>query len=368
MSRTTYYADRVLMTSTTTGTGDMSLSDTPVPGFRTVSGAFGAADGDIFDYAAFAVDVSGTPTGDYEIGQAVLTHGTPDTIERRFVYRSSNGGDGLVDWAAGTKRISLIVPSAKAKALKITPGSGEDVFYVRTTGTASGQGNDSGDPVTTPEIAFDRMADYDFTTPSNTSASVDIGAGTFSTGIFNFNIPVHGPRDVTIVGDGSSTTTVQGLQFSADKPCTITISDMTLTDGVIAGRNVTITLGADVVLGNGAGTYGIATDGGSLSVGSGTNVTTLSGNVSVGFLSWSGYVGIEEIDIPSGVTVSEAFVKCTHRGDVEVVGLVKTGAGSVTGPRYLVERFGTIDATGMGSTIIPGSTSGSVASGGQYLP
>ena len=362
MARYFSYPDRALTTSTTEGTGDLTLSDTPVAGFAAIN----VADGTYIDYAAIAVDVSGTPTGEQEVGLGVFHSGASKTLTRAVIYYSTNGG-GPVDWPAGTRRVSVIVPARKVAGLKIIPYSGDEAFSVSTTGTTTGQGNDG--PVTTLEIAFERMFDYDFNlTMGQQAASVDVGAGTFSTGAFNFNIPVHGPRSLTITGDGSATTTVQGLQFSADKPCAISVSGMTLTNGIVAGRNVTITLGADVVLGNGSNTYGIATDGGSLSVGSGTNVTTLSGNVLVGFLSWSGYVGIEEIDIPSGVTVSEAFVKCTHRGDVEVIGLVKTGAGSVTGPRYLVERFGTIDATGAGSTIIPGSTGGSVASGGQYLP
>lgn len=94
------FADRAVETTTSTGTGALTLSGA-LTGFRTL--ASGLIQG-IFLFPATieAVDASGNPTGDFETSLCELTSST--TLERRFVLTSSNG-NALVNFGAGTKRV-----------------------------------------------------------------------------------------------------------------------------------------------------------------------------------------------------------------------------------------------------------------------
>jgi len=94
-----YNADRVLETSTTTGTGNFTIAGA-VAGFRTFASAY--AVGDIFPYAIEAVDASGNPTGEYECGNGTLL--TSSTFSRDHIDTSSNAG-ALVNFSAGTKYV-----------------------------------------------------------------------------------------------------------------------------------------------------------------------------------------------------------------------------------------------------------------------
>jgi hypothetical protein len=95
------FADRVKETATTTGTGDFTL-DGAVTGYRT----FNAAQGTNvwFDYCIEAVDGSGVPSGDWEVGQGYLSAST--TMVRNRVWASSNAG-ALVNFSAGTKNVFI---------------------------------------------------------------------------------------------------------------------------------------------------------------------------------------------------------------------------------------------------------------------
>jgi len=97
------YADRVLETTTTTGTGDVTLAGA-VTGYRTINAAQGT--GVFFDYAIVAVDGSGVPTGDWETGQGYLSGST--TLVRARIFASSNAGSA-VNLAAGTKRVFITI-------------------------------------------------------------------------------------------------------------------------------------------------------------------------------------------------------------------------------------------------------------------
>lgn len=93
--------DRVMETSTTTGTGDFSLAGA-VAGFRDFDSVM--ANGDTCYYLIEAVDANGVPTGDWETGLG--TFNDTDTLVRTTVSRSSNS-NAAVSFAAGTKRVTL---------------------------------------------------------------------------------------------------------------------------------------------------------------------------------------------------------------------------------------------------------------------
>ena len=99
------YFNRVMETTTTTGTGTLTLAGA-VPGWQTFAVV---ENGKECFYDIWAVDGSGNPTGDWEVGSGTYTvSGT--TLSRTTVRASSNAG-ALVSLAAGTKRVALVNPA-----------------------------------------------------------------------------------------------------------------------------------------------------------------------------------------------------------------------------------------------------------------
>jgi hypothetical protein len=104
------FADRVLETTTDTGTGNLTLLGA-VTGYRSFNTAFGLNLS--FEYTIVAVDGSGNPTGDWEVGDGYLSGSTTFV---RVQVRSSSNSDALVSFAAGTKQIFCTFPAHRARA------------------------------------------------------------------------------------------------------------------------------------------------------------------------------------------------------------------------------------------------------------
>ncbi len=96
----TAYADRVKDTSTTTGTGDITLSGTAPTGFVSFNTAFGTST--IFYYA---IETTGA---DWEVGRGYLSAST--TLVRMTVLASSNSGNA-VNFSSGTKTLFCTWPA-----------------------------------------------------------------------------------------------------------------------------------------------------------------------------------------------------------------------------------------------------------------
>jgi hypothetical protein len=154
-------ADRVLETTTTTGTGALTLAGAVV-GFRTFASV--CANGDTAYYYAEEVDASGVPTGAWETG--IGTWGTGGVFTRTTVHASSNAG-AAVSFAAGTKRVGLAVTAAKVAAATpstiVCNGNAVDlpawspvqrIQVGGADGVASGIGIDSF--ATTPQVVMRR--------------------------------------------------------------------------------------------------------------------------------------------------------------------------------------------------------------------
>jgi hypothetical protein len=95
------FADRVRETTTTTGTGSITLAGSAPIGFRTFADAFGAT----LEQIPYAI-VGGA---EWEIGIGLLTGST--TLARTRVLASSNSG-APVSFAAGTKDVFVTIPAA----------------------------------------------------------------------------------------------------------------------------------------------------------------------------------------------------------------------------------------------------------------
>ncbi len=94
--------DRVLETSTTTGTGALTLAGA-VTGFRAF-GSVMTSPSDTCWYSLWAVDSNGNATGDYEEGLG--TYSASNTLTRTTVLRSSNA-NAAVNLSAGTKYVAI---------------------------------------------------------------------------------------------------------------------------------------------------------------------------------------------------------------------------------------------------------------------
>jgi hypothetical protein len=93
--------DRVVETSSTTGTGDITLAGA-VTGYRTFSAVCSVNDNCY--YVIEAIDASGKPTGDWECGYG--TYSAANTLTRTIVQKSSNANTA-VSFATGTKRVMI---------------------------------------------------------------------------------------------------------------------------------------------------------------------------------------------------------------------------------------------------------------------
>lgn len=94
--------DRVLETTTTTGTGALTLAGA-VTGFRAFSSVM-TSPSDTCWYALWAVDANGNATGAYEEGLG--TYSGANTLTRTTILRSSNA-NSVVTLAAGTKYVAI---------------------------------------------------------------------------------------------------------------------------------------------------------------------------------------------------------------------------------------------------------------------
>lgn len=130
--------DRVLETSTTTGTGALTLSGAP-SGYQTFND--GVAVGNTTFYAVF-----NTAAAEWELGLGTLS--TSTSLSRTTVYSSSNN-DLAVNFSAGTKNVFVTLPAGKLDGTVIggvEPADGTFTSATITTGQAI-------IPVSTPTAA-----------------------------------------------------------------------------------------------------------------------------------------------------------------------------------------------------------------------
>lgn len=119
-------ADRVFETTTTTGTGALSLAGA-VTGFQAFDDV--CANNDTAYYSLWAVDGNGNPTGAWETGLGTFTD--TDTLTRTTVHASSNAG-AAVNLAAGTKYVQLSATASHIKAILGSPQMADQDDYTLT--------------------------------------------------------------------------------------------------------------------------------------------------------------------------------------------------------------------------------------------
>lgn len=113
-------ADVVMESSTTTGTGPLTLAGA-ITGYRTFASVM-TSPSDTCYYAIAEVDANGIRTGPFEIGKG--TYSAANTLTRTTVLASSNAG-AAVNFSAGTKQVWIDAP---ATVLQNLAGNGQIAF------------------------------------------------------------------------------------------------------------------------------------------------------------------------------------------------------------------------------------------------
>lgn len=130
-------SDRIKMTTTTTGTGTITLGSA-VTGFSDFSPIGNA---NTTGYAIIAVDANGVPTGEWETG--IGTYTSSGTTLSRGVIKSSNS-NALVNFAAGTKHVIVTDIAGYLTPLVMTTTANRAIQVADQTALSSTSGNARG--------------------------------------------------------------------------------------------------------------------------------------------------------------------------------------------------------------------------------
>ena len=103
--------DRVKETSTTTGTGTISLAGAET-GYETFVAGIGTT-----NTTYYAIELNSA--SEFEVGIGTVTDASPDTLSRDTVLSSSNS-DSKVAFSAGTKNVFCTLPAKRAMSPSMT--------------------------------------------------------------------------------------------------------------------------------------------------------------------------------------------------------------------------------------------------------
>ena len=121
-------ADRVVETTTTTGTGALTLAGA-VAGYQAFSSVCSV--GDTAGCYIERVDAFGVPTGEWET--SVSTYSAANTLTRTTIVASSNGW-AAVNFSAGTKRVAISLLARSFQWTEIASATPSGVNKVDFTG------------------------------------------------------------------------------------------------------------------------------------------------------------------------------------------------------------------------------------------
>ena len=198
-------ADRVRDTTTTTGTGALTVSGSAPNGYRTFSGV--ASTSDTFYYA-----IQHQAAAEWEVGLG--TYSSSNTITRTTVYSSSNSGSA-VDFSAGTKDIFITLPASR-------------------TVQKDNTGNISGATLTSATLTTPTATGLKETKVAVSSSDIDLSTGNYFTktisGSTTFtvsNVPSTGTAVsfvLELTNPGTSVTWWSGVKWAGGTAPTLTAS------------------------------------------------------------------------------------------------------------------------------------------------
>ena len=249
-------------------------------------------------------------------------------------------------------------------------------FYVAATGSDSNTGLASSSPWQTLQHAANVLLNtYDL---AGFVATVNYATGT-DTGGVTVNGPftgATGPASVVFLGNAGTPTNCissvsSGNNFAAGNGAQFTVNGFELTGGVY---NLTASNGGSVIayqninFVTATGSHTATGVCGEIEyLGSGSY--TISGNAPHHWQSQNAgsliYVPGGTITLTGTPVFSGSFAECDSVAEISAIGI--TFSGSATGVRYSVSANAVINTNGAGATYLPGNSSGSSATGGQYI-
>ena len=218
-------SDRVKETSTTTGTGTLTLAGA-VTGFETFTANL--SDGDTTYYCC-------TDNTDFEVGLGTFT-ASGTTLARTTILASSNSGSA-VNWSAGTRTVFCTLPAAKtvfldgsnvANISNLKLASGATVTAILDEDTLS---SDSATALATQQSIKAYVdtqltaEDLDFQADSGGALSIDLDSETLTfTG--GTGIDTSGSGNAVTFAIDSTVTTLSGTQTLTNKTLTSPTIDL----------------------------------------------------------------------------------------------------------------------------------------------
>ena len=341
-------ADRVKDTSTTTGTGNITVSGSAPFGYRTFSTVLSV--GDTFYYA-----IQGQSTAEWEIG--VGTYASTNQFARTTVLASSASGSA-VSFSSGTKNVFITLAAARTLQLKssdtptagsIPYGDGSTLSYssVGTAGQVLLSGG-SGSPtwssagtgsVTSVAVSGGTTGLTTSGGPVTTSGTITI-AGTLATangGTGGTATPTAGTIPYgtgTALGYSAAGTAGQVLTSGgAGAPTWTTVTGTgTVTSVDVSGGTTGLTYSGGPITGSGtitmAGTLAVANGGTGVTISTGTGSVVLGTSPTVNNPTVTNYV---ETVVAIG-TVTTANTLSLTNGTVQTATLTASTACTFTMP------------------------------------
>lgn len=228
------YGDRVLETSTSTGTGAITLSGVAPPGRQTFLARFGASSTPVA-YCIEGINLDGSQTGQWEVGTGTFDGSTG--LTRTTVLASSNSGS-LVNFSAGPKNVFSTAPAAYLLPQGATtqvpfndgglPGANANFTYDKTTNTVT-FGNVTGSalamtiqpkaPTALENGGTLTLRGQDATAATRNGGGVTMIGGNGSTTGAPGNVSIRAPNSSTagvsgVAGLYAATATATGISYS----------------------------------------------------------------------------------------------------------------------------------------------------------
>lgn len=362
----TVLKDFVIESSTTTGTGDITVTGA-VWGLRAFSSVCSV--GDKMRVVIKAVDSAGLPTGQFEICDA--TYSAANTITRDTVLDSSNGG-ALVNFSAGTKHVYMGFDANRATWQRERLFAAR-TYYVRTDGSDSNTGlaNSSGGAFLTVQKAIDVASALD---NNGYDITIRVVAGTYTGS--NTLKSFIGSGSILIRGDTADLTSTIISTTSAD--CFTNLGNghygtykleylklQTTTSGkCIYVGSFGMLKYQNVAFGACASEHIQATGDSTIVC---TGNYTINGSAGYHFAAYyGGKINVSGVTITVSGTPAFSGIFAYSWGCSAIYCSGNTFSGSATGKRYAVDYPGLIFTNGGGANYFPGNSAGTTSNGGVY--